>query len=413
MRAPAFLRSDATINMGGLAIAAVPPLLAIPVLSRVYAPVEFGIYGAAMAVASVASVLMTGRYETAIVVPKSDNEAVALAWSAATIASMLAAIGLICALVISSTASWVSPNVAVAAVCVAYMSALSQVAINAAVRFGSFRSLALGRIMSAFAQAALGIVAGMIGLGAAGLLAAFAIGYALIILIIAFSISRAHLSSIVVTPRDVYSVARAYRKYPLINVPSEISNALASQLPTLFFTAAYGPATTGFLTMFFRVWAGSAIISRGVGEFFRHRASREKHASGQFTSSFRATSIPLICIALLAALILSAGGPSLFALVLGEEWRETGEFARILAPFVATQLVASTMSSSFYVSGHLAPMALWQGALLVIQFIALWIGVSFGAPWFALLCLSMSGIVMYSLYFWLAYRAAGRPSALP
>jgi O-antigen/teichoic acid export membrane protein len=44
-------------------------------------------------------------------------------------------------------------------------------------------------------------------------------------------------------------------------------------------------------------------------------------------------------VALPVPIVLIAAGPFLFAIVFGEEWREAGEYARILAPWMFLDLI--------------------------------------------------------------------------
>ncbi|MCA1803735.1 MAG: hypothetical protein LC662_14920, partial [Rhodothermaceae bacterium] len=60
---------------GGTGIAQVIPFLALPLLSRLYSPAEFGWFGVYYAIALVTSVFITGRYELSILLPGTKREA--------------------------------------------------------------------------------------------------------------------------------------------------------------------------------------------------------------------------------------------------------------------------------------------------------------------------------------------------
>src|SRR5690606_6740060 len=61
--------------MTGTTLAQALPIALSPLLSRLYAPDDFGVLGLYMAVCAILSVLAAGRYEIAILQPKDDNEA--------------------------------------------------------------------------------------------------------------------------------------------------------------------------------------------------------------------------------------------------------------------------------------------------------------------------------------------------
>lgn len=59
--------------MTGTTIAQAIPIAISPILTRIYTPEDFALY---MAIASILSVVATGRYEMAIMLPKKDEDAI-------------------------------------------------------------------------------------------------------------------------------------------------------------------------------------------------------------------------------------------------------------------------------------------------------------------------------------------------
>lgn len=70
----AYARNVLTL-MTGTTLAQAIPIAISPLLTRLYSPEEFGRFALYMAVASIASVLVTGRYELAILLPRQDKDA--------------------------------------------------------------------------------------------------------------------------------------------------------------------------------------------------------------------------------------------------------------------------------------------------------------------------------------------------
>ncbi len=69
-----FARNVGTL-MSGTAIAQAIPVLVSPILSRIYSPDDFGILALFMAISIVISVISTGRYELAIMLPEEKRDA--------------------------------------------------------------------------------------------------------------------------------------------------------------------------------------------------------------------------------------------------------------------------------------------------------------------------------------------------
>ena len=59
--------------IGGAGAAQMLAVLSMPLLSRLYAPADFGVLGVFMATVTIAAVFVTGRYEMAIPLPDRDG----------------------------------------------------------------------------------------------------------------------------------------------------------------------------------------------------------------------------------------------------------------------------------------------------------------------------------------------------
>jgi O-antigen/teichoic acid export membrane protein len=60
----------------GTTIAQAIPIAISPILTRIYTPADFGVFALYMSIASIMSVIATGRYELAIMLPKKDEDAI-------------------------------------------------------------------------------------------------------------------------------------------------------------------------------------------------------------------------------------------------------------------------------------------------------------------------------------------------
>ena len=70
-----FTRNVLTLMMG-TTIAQAIPIAISPILTRIYSPKDFGLFALFMSITSFISVSATARYELAILLPKSEEEAI-------------------------------------------------------------------------------------------------------------------------------------------------------------------------------------------------------------------------------------------------------------------------------------------------------------------------------------------------
>ena len=73
------LKSEFTRNvltlMTGTTISQAIPIIISPILTRVYTPQDFGIFALYMSMVTLITLISTGRYELAIMLPKKDRDA--------------------------------------------------------------------------------------------------------------------------------------------------------------------------------------------------------------------------------------------------------------------------------------------------------------------------------------------------
>jgi len=78
--------------MTGTGLAQAIPVAISPILTRLYSPEDFGTFAVYMAVVSIASVLVTGRYELAIMLPKNDRDALHIVVLSAGLSCIISAL---------------------------------------------------------------------------------------------------------------------------------------------------------------------------------------------------------------------------------------------------------------------------------------------------------------------------------
>lgn len=396
------------MNVAGLAVSAAVSLASLPLLSRVYSPPQYGEFALIFAIASVVSVAATARYELAIVVPGADKEGLAVAGVAFGAAGASLAIALT---IFAAAAAFFGTSILwIFAAAIVFEVACVQITSNLAIRFEHFTALAIARSLGAITQVATAIALGMQGMGTQGLLIAFLTGYAVTVAIVVVSIVkqvREHWPE----ARLIAAAGRRFKNYPLLNLPASLADSFASQLPLLWFGWFYSPHAAGQLAMFLRLWSGTSIITKGLGEVFRSQASREMHKNGFFRSSFNKAAVPVSLFATGALLLLVFSPSELFAAFLGQSWSGVGIYGAILAPAVCLQLVANTTSYSFLIADRLAQLTALQFALLIVQGGALLLAHAiFGTDHAALIGWSVSGVVLYAIYIALSYRTALAPA---
>ncbi|MBR2687870.1 MAG: lipopolysaccharide biosynthesis protein [Aquamicrobium sp.] len=398
---------DTLINTLGVLFAAVIPVAVLPILSRLYSPAEFGLFGVFAALVGLGTIASTGRYEAAILLPEEDDAAVSIACAAflflTAFVSALAIIFTLAYFIGVGSVRAHSALIGLGVIAVAF-SGCVQILLSAAIRKRVFAKVSFARFCAALVSAFLSILLGASTQYAEGLAIGVTAGYAVCALILSRVVARQYGGVSLPDRAAIYGQVKRYRNFPLFSLPSDFSNTLATNLPVLFFSTFFGSAATGYLTMFQRIWAGTSIMVTGLGETFRQRAATERQQTGNFNRTMRVTLLPLVLLSVVLCATLVLLGPKLFEVVAGVEWREAGVYGQILAPFVCLQFVASPVSWSFYIAERLKLLAVWQLALLVSFSLSLFVGSKLFSAQGTLAVLSCVGVVLYAIYILISER---------
>jgi O-antigen/teichoic acid export membrane protein len=143
-----------------------------------------------------------------------------------------------------------------------------------------------------------------------------------------------------VVPARLGDVARRFSDFPLWRAPQDLINALSQSLPLLVLGAWAGASSAGHYAIALAVLGVPAVLlGHSVMAVLTPRVNTVLGEQGDVrTLIVKATrSLALIGCAPFALVMLL--GPSLFAWVFGEAWRVAGEYARWLSPWLYLQLL--------------------------------------------------------------------------
>lgn len=327
-------------------------LIAVPVLSRLYSPADFGIYGMAIAVVAIITPVMTLRLDSALVVAATHETASSL-FIIGTRAVLLTAIFVAIA-VISVPVSWVpeglavvaeSPLLALTFVGILAAQGYSLMSTNWLLRQGHIRAISANRTLEACADkmsaAALG-VAGFTGWGLAG---GRLIGSLALALSTRFLVGQDPPSSPTAARRrdDLASFRQHLRYAPAVVLIGELSQ----WIPVIFSGTIFGGAIAGYFLMSRQL---IAMPLNSVGLAVQRVLMRDV-AGGGSPQMARVQCERLLVLILPTVSLLSGGlflvGENILEPVLGHGWEGFGRIAAILAIGYATSFLHVCFSGLF------------------------------------------------------------------
>ncbi|XOF34670.1 MAG: lipopolysaccharide biosynthesis protein [Candidatus Electrothrix sp. YB6] len=363
-----FARS-VSVLIGGTAGAQLLTVLAAPLLTRLYSPEDLGLLAVFIGLLALINVVSCLRYELAIPLPEVDQEAANLA--------------VLCLILIVVTSFVTSMLVFFLGDPIAQVLAVPQLAgyfwlLPIGVLFGGaynvfnywgirtkrFNIIAATRLRQSITSLAIQLTA--FKLGGIALLLGYVAGQ---------GVGTSSLAAPVLTKPEfkqastesVKKVAIRYRHFPYFATWGGLLNTAGMQLPSLLFAFFFGPAVAGIYALAHRVISlPMFIVGQAIGNVFLSKAGEAKR-EGNLAPLVAEVHERLAQLAMPPVLIIAAIGPDLFAWVFGNEWREAGEFARLLTPMLYFQFVLSPIATLFSVLEKQKESMILQAIMLIIR----------------------------------------------
>jgi len=397
-------RATLTLLAGG-ALAQLVPLLLGPFIARLFTPEAMGLFTQFATMAAALAVAASLRYEQALPLARDDGEARALLALSARllVLAVLVSVPLAWAL---HAAGWLPlPALLPLAVLTAGVLQVLTLWANRAQRF---QALAASRVVQWGGGAALqlalgwllwqGFAAGRDGAWALALAPLLAQGLASLWLLRPAPQGgwRAALGTGRAAVREA---ARRHKDFALVNTPHAFLGTVQDALAVALLVAWSGEAAAGFWGLALRyLKAPATLVGSAVSQALYPRLAAADAVEGRRLVRQVMALLGAVGLALMAVLLIA--GPWLFERVFGAPWREAGELARALAPYIAAHFVAAPLAvvtMAWRAQRWAFRLAvLGQVAFIAALAIGLWQGGLLGGAW----AVSAVMVPYFGWYFW-------------
>ena len=363
-----FFSSTKTVLLG-MAAAQSIPLLGSLLITRLYAPAEFGVFSAWLGMVLMAAVIVTGRLEVALAVePDGEPRRFAMVATLTTIAigsGVLGVLSLVAYRVVPAFNA-VTPGLVLMFLPATLLVAALQTWQSWAAAEGKYRDLSSIRIAQALAVTAIQIIVGGFAPYAVGLAFGHILGALIGVCVAAYfmPVEPFRQPGRPFWP-SIKAFWKAHRRFPLLALPADTINAASGQLPLLVIASKFGPEAAGLFALTFRVMgAPIGLLGAAVLDVFKRTAATSYRDKGNCRDEYLRTLRVLGAAAIAFAIGVMFVAEPLFVVAFGEPWRQAGTIATWLMPMFALKFVASPLSYVFYVASKQHVDLGWQVALL-------------------------------------------------
>lgn len=349
LRTNDFMKSVLTL-FTGTAIAQILPVAITPLLTRIYSPNEFGIFALYTSIVTILYVLSTGRYELAIIIPKSDKEAINIAGLAAIINVCISVLLFLILLIggerlaqifgISELGIWlyVIPFSLI-------LTGFYYIIYNWLNRRKMYKDMSSNKVIQQGGIGLANITMGYAGNGL-GLILGTIFGQLFsLVLIIKKLWKKERDYYFKINRKELLTQAKRYDKFPKFFMVANFLNVSSRNLAQILFSIFFNPVMVGYFTLTQRALGFPvSIIGTAIADVFRQRAAEDLERIGNCKKLYIKTFGLLLLISIIPFSLLYLISPWLFSFVFGEEWRIAGEYARLMMPMLFLQFITSPLS---------------------------------------------------------------------
>lgn len=341
----------------GTLISQLIPFLIAPILTRLFSPEEFGMFGLYFSITMIISVFITGRYEMAIMLPREEKDAVNIIGLSMIITSVICILLFFIVLIFKGYIAFWFNSPAIENWL--FLLPVTMFAIGTYQTFNywnnrkeKYSRLALSRVTRSVNTSAWSIALAFTVLKKGGMILGDCIGQLFSSGFLFFRTWKEdkHLYKEISKEKMKQQAAR-YNQFPKFNVISGLFEKMSGQMPVLFFASFFGEAITGFFSFSQRiVSAPGAIIARAFGDVFRQKATIDFQNNGNCKQLFVSTFLKLFFVAIVPFILFFFFAPEIFVIIFGEKWLIAGEYSQLMTPMFFLQFVVSPLSNMFLVA---------------------------------------------------------------
>lgn len=345
-----FIKNAFTIFTGNV-IAQAIPFLVEPVIARIYSPSDFAVLSVYLSVANLFSIIATGRYELAIMLPKEDKKAINLIGVSIIISLVVSVLSFAIVAIFNSQICTILHNDDVSTYL--YLVPLSVLSVAWYQTFNywntrkkRFKNVAYSKTTQSVVYSAASIGLGTAGFIPSGLMISQIGGQfcsTIPLLRSFFKNDRKELKNI--SKEEMKTIAYTYRDFPKINSLHAFCDVLRQSGEVFLLSFYYVKEKVGLHSRTLRLlFAPSAIIGSAIGQVFYQKAAACYQEDGDLQKLVKKVLLGIALIAIPAYSIIAVWGDDLFAWFLGEPWRQAGEFGQLLTPWLCLSFITSPIS---------------------------------------------------------------------
>ncbi|MFT6715644.1 MAG: O-antigen/teichoic acid export membrane protein [Saprospiraceae bacterium] len=379
----------------------------MPVFTRLFSPEEFGLYYLYLSIVGTLPTLATGRYEHALMLPSSDNNAANILVGSLTISFIFCALLFGVCLVYGDQIGALLNNTALIKwfpLCIAatFLISFNQLVSYWIVRKKDF----LGSSKNKIVQSG-GTSLATFGLGSAklfnGLIVGDFIGKCLLFIFGMYQLKKNNFGG--VKRSLIGNDLIKYKDFPLYNAVPSVLDKFSLNMPVVIISSFFSASINGFVNLPKQILGTPlSLISASISQVYFQNIIEKKNLNQLIVPQLLKAIKFLSLIAVVFVIGTLLCSEIVFEVVFGEEWKIAGYYAKILSFAIAIKFVVSPLSIVFPSLNKMKIGSFWQ-VLYFIAICTLFFLESFSIEYFLIIYVIIE-LLMYSFYLFLIVKVA-------
>lgn len=345
--------SALSILVAGSAVSNLILVSITPILTRIYTTEEFGVLSVYSALLYMLMIIVSLRYEAAIVLPKSEKEATTLLFISNVATFFVSGVVLVVMLVFP-LGNWLNiPDASSYFWLIAFslfFVGIFQNFNNWALRNESYGIISKSKIMMNTSQGISQLAFGFGNLGLVGLILGEVLGrIAGAIKYMKFYKSDIR-ESFKTSKKEALVLMKRYIKFPLVSSISGLLASIGTNLPTLFLAAFFDVQSAGYYYLAQKLLTvPENLIGFSASQVYLSQIAKSVNEGESVRDYCIDTVKKLAVITLVTMLIIDIVSPLVFHYLFGDEWGTTVTFIQILSIMYFTRIVLQPFNNIFQI----------------------------------------------------------------
>lgn len=339
----AFLKNIGVL-MSGSVLVQILVLTTAPILTRIYSPFEYGVYGTVLSIFAVLSVVSSLKFDLAILVEDSMKKVRELQFLSIIIVFIFSFLAYIFINYLPLGIFKINKDVNTQLVWIPFLilsNGLFVVFSNRINRAQKFTVLSISVVVNRLLMVLTQMALGYFGYTSEGLIIGNLLGFigGVFYLLMAGDILN-FKDIVILNKNNIISIAKKHYRFPLFAAPKELINSFSTTIPVYFIGPFYGVEAVGIYWLSVRiVFLPNVMISNSFRQAYYNEINTVKSDLDKVFILFKKSTKNLLAISIIPSLVIIFFGPMLFEFFFGEEWRLSGEIARWLIFWVLTSFI--------------------------------------------------------------------------